>query len=86
MSDTSEIGYRVIAIIREALRVEEDMVIVPETNIIMELDGDSLDIIEVVIDIENEYEVDILEEELEAVMLVGDLITIVERAYEEQKG
>ncbi len=86
MSDTSEIGYRVIAIIREALRVEEDMVIVPETNIIMELDGDSLDIIEVVIDIENEYEVDILEEELQAVMLVGDLITIVERAYEEQKG
>ena len=86
MSDTSEIGYRVIAIIREALRVEEDMVIVPETNIIMELDGDSLDIIEVVIDIENEYEVDILEEEIEAVMLVGDLITIVERAYEEQKG
>lgn len=86
MSDTSEIGYRVIAIIREALRVEDEMVIVPETNIIMELDGDSLDIIEVVIDIENEYEVDILEEELEAVMLVGDLITIVERAYEEQKG
>ena len=86
MSDTSEIGYRVIAIIREALRVEDEMVIVPETNIIMELDGDSLDIIEVVIDIENEYEVDILEEELEAVMLVGDLITIVERAYAEQKG
>ena len=24
--------------------------------------------------------------EIEAVMLVGDLITIVERAYEEQKG
>jgi|TARA_R110000803_G_scaffold42597_2_gene91180 acyl carrier protein len=82
----SDIGNKVIEIIREALRVEDDVVIVPETSIIMELDGDSLDVIEVVIDIEAEYEIDILEEELAAVMLVGDLITIVEKAYAEQRG
>ena len=55
----SDIGNKVIEIIREALRVEDDVVIVPETSIIMELDGDSLDVIEVVIDIEAEYEIDI---------------------------
>ena len=86
MSETSDIGNRVIEIIREALRVDADVVIVPKTNIIMELDGDSLDVIEVVIDIEAEYEIDILEEELQKVMLVGDLITIVEQAHKEQRG
>jgi len=80
----SEVADKVIGFIRESLRVEDDVIVVPETSIIMELDGDSLDVIEIVIDIENEFDIDIMEEELAKVMLVGDLITIVEDAVAEQ--
>ena len=80
----SEVADKVIGFIRESLRVDDDVVILPETSIIMELDGDSLDVIEIVIDIETEYDIDIMEEELAKVMLVGDLITIVEDAIAEQ--
>ncbi|MDA8897525.1 phosphopantetheine-binding protein [bacterium] len=80
----SEVAENVIKFIRESLRVDESEVITPETNIIMELDGDSLDVIEIVIDIEEHYDINIMEEELAKVMLVGDLIKIVEDAIAEQ--
>jgi acyl carrier protein len=80
----SEVAESVIKFIRESLRVDESEVITPETNIIMELDGDSLDVIEIVIDIEEHYDINIMEEELAKVMLVGDLIKIVEDAIAEQ--
>ena len=46
-----------IEFIRESLRLDADTVIKPETDIIMELDGDSLDVIEIVIDIEENYDI-----------------------------
>lgn len=80
----TDVAESVIGFIRESLRVDESQVISPETNIIMELDGDSLDVIEIVIDIEEHYDINIMEEELAKVMLVGDLIKIVEDAIAEQ--
>lgn len=80
----TDVAESVIGFIRESLRVDESQVIAPETNIIMELDGDSLDVIEIVIDIEEHYDINIMEEELAKVMLVGDLIKIVEDAIAEQ--
>ena len=73
-----------IEFIRESLRLDADTVIKPETDIIMELDGDSLDVIEIVIDIEENYDINILEEELAKVRYVKDLIVLVEEAIEEQ--
>ena len=73
-----------IEFIREFLRLDADTVIKPETDIIMELDGDSLDVIEIVIDIEENYDINILEEELAKVRYVKDLIVLVEEAIEEQ--
>ena len=67
-----------IEFIRESLRLDADKVITPETNIIEELDGDSLDVIEIVIDIEEHYDINILEEELMKVKFVKDLINLVE--------
>ena len=43
---------QIIEIIRNTLRLPKDQVITADTNIIEELDGDSLDVIEIVIDIE----------------------------------
>ena len=77
---TNEVEEKTIGFIRDSLRLDDDTEIKPETNIIMELDGDSLDVIEIVIDIEECFDIDILEEDLEKVMLVGDLLTLVENA------
>ena len=77
---TNEVEEKTIGFIRDSLRLDKDTEIKPETNIIMELDGDSLDVIEIVIDIEECFDIDILEEDLEKVMLVGDLLTLVENA------
>jgi acyl carrier protein len=77
---TNEVEEKTIGFIRESLRLDKDTEIKPETNIIMELDGDSLDVIEIVIDIEECFDIDILEEDLEKVMLVGDLLKLVENA------
>ncbi len=81
---SNNVEEKVIHYIRESLRLDADQVIKPETNILMELDGDSLDVIEIVIDIEEEYDINIMEEDLEKVMLVSDLIKLVEEAIEEQ--
>ena len=77
---TNEVEEKTIGFIRDSLRLDDDTEIKPETNIIMELDGDSLDVIEIVIDIEECFDIDILEEDLEKVMLVSDLLKLVEEA------
>jgi len=82
---TNEVEEKTIGFIRQSLRLDADQEIKPETNIIMELDGDSLDVIEIVIDIEECFDIDILEEDLEKVMLVSDLLTLVEQAIAEKQ-
>ena len=58
---------RIIEILKDVLRLDDDVEITRETNILMDLDGDSLDVIETVIDIEEEFDCNIKEEDLEAV-------------------
>tara|TARA_R110001606_G_scaffold362448_1_gene516218 strand:- start:1695 stop:1946 length:252 start_codon:yes stop_codon:yes gene_type:complete len=81
---SNDVADTVISFIRESLRLEAEQEVKPETNIIMELDGDSLDVIEIVIDIEEHYDINIMEEELAKVMLVSDLIKIVDDTIAEQ--
>lgn len=69
---------RIIEILKDVLRLDDDVEITRETNILMDLDGDSLDVIETVIDIEEEFDCNIKEEDLEAVVTVGDLIDLVQ--------
>ena len=69
---------QIIDILRDVLRLEADTHIDRDTRILMDLDGDSLDVIEVVIDIEEEFDCDIKEEDLESVTTVGDLIDLVQ--------
>jgi acyl carrier protein len=69
---------QIIDILRDVLRLEDDVEIDRDTRILMDLDGDSLDVIEVVIDIEEEFDCDIKEEDLESVTTVGDLIDLVQ--------
>lgn len=69
---------RVLEIIKESLNVEDDVNLTPETDIIMELDGDSLDVIEIVIDIEEEFDISIAEENLEGVRYIKDLLELIQ--------
>ena len=60
-------------IIAEQLNVSEDSV-KPETSFNDDLEADSLDLFEVVMAIEDEYNVEIPSEDLEKISTVGDVI------------
>ncbi len=60
-------------IIAEQLNVSEDSV-KPETSFKDDLEADSLDLFEVVMAIEDEYNVEIPSEDLEKISTVGDVI------------
>ena len=74
MSDTAD---RVKKIVVEHLGVEEDKV-TPDASFIDDLGADSLDIVELVMAMEEEFEVEIPDEEAENIKTVGDAIKYVE--------
>ena len=64
-------------IIVEQLAVDESMVTM-ETNLMKDLEADSLDAVEIIMGIEEEFEIEIPDEEAEKIQLVGDLVKFVE--------
>ena len=75
---------KVIEIIKETLDPDPELVISPETDIIMELDGDSLDVIEIVIDIEEHFDISIAEDDLTKVRYMTDLIELVQEQLDQK--
>ena len=73
MSDTAD---RVKKIVVEHLGVEEDKV-TPDASFIDDLGADSLDIVELVMAMEEEFEVEIPDEEAENIKTVGDAINYI---------
>lgn len=59
------------------LNVSED-IITPETRFTEDLKADSLDLVELVMDLEDRYGVEIPDEQLAEVKTVGQIIEIVE--------
>ncbi len=49
-----------------------------ETNIIEDLDADSLSVMEVVMNLEEEYDVEVEEEAIKTLKTVGDVVTFIE--------
>lgn len=68
-------------IIIEQLSVDESMVL-PETNLMKDLEADSLDAVEIIMAIEEEYDIEIPDEEAEKFQTVGDLVKYVEEQTE----
>ena len=64
-------------IIIEQLQVEESDVNM-DTNLMKDLSADSLDAVEIIMAIEDEYGIEIPDEEAEKMQTVGDLVTYVE--------
>lgn len=80
--DRSSIKEKVYPIIRQYLNMAEDADITEEMKFLDDLGADSLDLIEIVMDIENEFEVEIPDSVFDTEstsMTVGKLISVVEQ-------
>lgn len=77
MADNTSIEQRVKKIIVEQLGVKEDQV-TPEAKFIEDLGADSLDTVELVMALEEEFGQEIPDEEAEKLQSVGDVIKHVE--------
>lgn len=70
---------KVKAMIVEELEVEGDQV-VPDANIIDDLGADSLDVVEFIMSLEEEFGVEIPDEEAEKIKTVGDVVNYISNA------
>ncbi len=68
---------KVKAILSEQFDVEEDT-ITSETNIADDLGADSLDVVDLLMSIEDEFEIEIPDEDVEALKTVGELVKYIE--------
>ena len=72
---------KIIGIIVEQLGVEESAVAM-DTNLMKDLEADSLDAVEIIMAIEDEFDIEIPDEDAEKFQLVGDLVKYVEEQCE----
>jgi acyl carrier protein len=75
----SEITNRVKAIITDKLGVEESQV-TPEASFTNDLGADSLDTVELIMELEKEFDLQIPDDEAEKIVTVGDAIAFIENA------
>ena len=68
-------------IIVEQLNVDESMV-TEDTNLMKDLEADSLDAVEIIMAIEEQFNIEIPDEEAEKFQTVGDLVEYVTKAQE----
>ena len=75
----SDIAERVIKIVVENMGVYPDQV-TPEANFLKDLGGDSLDVVELVMALEDEFGITISDEHVAQITTVQDAILYVESA------
>lgn len=68
---------KVQAILAEQFDVEEDK-IVEDTNLQDDLGADSLDVVDLLMSIEDEFEIEIPDDEIENLKTVGSLVSYIE--------
>lgn len=68
---------KVKAILSEQFDVEEDS-ITPETNIADDLGADSLDVVDLLMSLEDEFEIEVPDEEIDNIKTVGELVKYIE--------
>ena len=68
---------RVMEIVSEQMGVDKDRV-TPETSFINDLGADSLDTVELVMELEEEFDINIPDEDAEKIQTVGEAIKYIE--------
>ena len=71
-----DIFEEVCGIIRTSLSLSEDTVLTEETQT-DDINADSLDMVEIVMEIEDEYGIEIPDEELDRFRNIGDIVSFV---------
>lgn len=69
---------KIKAILAEQLDVDQDSLTL-ETDIAKDLNADSLDVVEILMSIEDEFSVEIPDEEIENIKTIGDLVEYIEK-------
>ena len=64
------------SILSEQFAVDEDTITL-STNIQDDLDADSLDVVDILMSIEDEFEIEIPDEEIENIRTVGELVDYI---------
>ncbi len=74
--DAKEVEEKVISIVAEQMGVDKAE-ITKDTNFVNDLNADSLDTVELVMEFEDEFETSIPDEEAEKITTVGQAITFI---------
>jgi len=69
---------KIVEIIRDQLGLEEDVTIERETSLMKDLEVDSLDAVEVIMKIEDEFGIEIPDEDINTFANLGDIADYVE--------
>ncbi len=73
-----DIAEKVIALVADRMDVDEDQ-ITEETHFVNDLQSDSLDMAELVIDLEEEFDMNISDEEAQEIQTVGQAIDYIKQ-------
>ena len=73
----ADVADRVIEIVAEQMNVEKEQ-ITPETSFVNDLGADSLDTVELVMEFEDEFDINIPDEDAEKIQTVGEAIKYIE--------
>lgn len=65
-------------IIVEQFNLDDDSVITMDTDLMEDLDADSLDAVEIIMNIEEEFDIKIPDEDIEGVRTIADIINFLE--------
>ncbi len=68
---------KIRAILCEQLDIEEDQVTM-ESNIAEDLGADSLDVVDLVMSIEDEFDLEVPDDQVENIKTVGDIVNYIE--------
>ncbi|MFO1066160.1 MAG: acyl carrier protein [Pirellulales bacterium] len=77
----ASVEERVIDIVAEQLGVEKDK-ITRETHFVNDLGADSLDTVELVMELEEEFDISIPEDSAEKIQRVGEAVDYIEKAQQ----
>ena len=75
----ASVQERVIDIVAEQLGVDKEKV-TPETSFVNDLGADSLDTVELVMELEEEFDINIADDAAEKIQTVGQAVEYIEKA------